>query len=384
MNEARVAMGQYDGPKTTLPNGDVVNTTPFLNMWDEFGGFVQRLNAGESVDKWQTEGKAKFHRSHLLVQRDVISGREALVTTVGNITSDIIGAEFGAKSKGIFIFVDEAAFLTEPQIAVVVSTLTNRDRVKAIVLIGDHEQLAPFVQGDQGNEFANQLARPLFYRLVSTGFPASFLAVQHRMHEEIAKYPMAQVYDGRVTNGAEVNRPLDAKFDRYVTTTFGQNEEKRRHLVFLNVVDGAAEKQGQKKSRYNDNNMAAVRAFCLKVRAEVGVHISGKMVILTMYHAQKERYQSAFIRSAKDVHFPLDELPKVFIVDQVQGQDFAHVIVDLVVSDSTDYGFLGDERRVNVAITRAKDFLMIVGNTAMAKCGRFTTNWSDIKKSSSG
>ena len=117
------------------------------------------------------------------MQRHVLSECQVFVTTAGNVTSKILGPAFGSKSNGIFIFVDEAAFLTEPQVVAVISQLSNRDKVKCLVLIGDHEQLAPFVQRDTFNEFAKQLERPLFCRLATTGSPVNFLAVQHRMHD---------------------------------------------------------------------------------------------------------------------------------------------------------------------------------------------------------
>lgn len=50
---------------------------------------------------------------------------QIIITTAGNITSDILGTEFRLSSKGIFVFVDEAAFLTEPQIAVLILKLLN-------------------------------------------------------------------------------------------------------------------------------------------------------------------------------------------------------------------------------------------------------------------
>lgn len=75
------------------------------------------------------------------------------------------------------------------------------ESIKAVLLVGDHEQLPPLVLGNECNEFRKQMEFSLLQRLLAYGFPSHMLRTQHRMHTAIAEFPMLYTYKGLVTNG---------------------------------------------------------------------------------------------------------------------------------------------------------------------------------------
>ncbi|MEF8780852.1 MAG: AAA domain-containing protein [Haloferacaceae archaeon] len=223
--------------------------------------------------------------------------------------------------------VDEASQLTEP------GTLAAINRADRFVLVGDHEQLPPVVRAENG------LRTSLFERLVEEHPDASvMLDRQYRMAQRIQAFSSTEFYDGalRPANGTVASQSigdlgvdpadLPASLDGIVT--------------FL-ASDGRQE--GNANPREAEQVARIVRAY-----REAGVDADDVGVIAPF------RAQVAEIDARVDA--------TVDTVDRFQGSSEEVIVVSLVATGELEGPLFEDHRRVNVALTRARKALTLVGD----------------------
>ncbi|HVP68802.1 MAG TPA: AAA domain-containing protein [Anaeromyxobacteraceae bacterium] len=229
--------------------------------------------------------------------------------------------------------VDEATQAIEP--AAYLALL----RAERAVLAGDHRQLPPTVLSRAAQE--GGLGVSLFERLAGAGAMAA-LAEQHRMHEVIMRYPSEALYGGSLrAHPAVAARALDD-----------------RPLLFVDTAGRGFEEETPEgsDSRHNPGEAELAAREVERVLA-LGV-APAEVAVISPYDAQVQRLRE--ILSGR-----LDEGLEVDTVDGFQGREKDAVVVSLVRSnDSGEVGFLSDVRRMNVAITRARKKLVVVGDSA--------------------
>src|SRR2546430_2416380 len=162
---------------------------------------------------------------------------------------------------------------------------------------------------------------------------------QYRMREPIGRVVSDLFYDGKLTRGAPHRRmPLPWPFDRE-----------------LGWVDTGAqdEYRDAQRSVANEFEVALCKDITSIIRRRVR---KSKLAVIAMYNSQVNRLQSAL----KGI-VPPDDIESV---DAFEGRESDGVILSLVRSnDRAAIGFLNDPNRVNVAISRAKKLLVIVGDS---------------------
>ncbi|GAX75224.1 hypothetical protein CEUSTIGMA_g2668.t1 [Chlamydomonas eustigma] len=258
-----------------------------------------------------------------------------------------------------------------------------------VVLVGDPQQLPATLLSSKAKEM--QMERSLFQRLQQAGFPVKLLTVQYRMHPEIRSFPSSFFYEGRLQDGRSVlETPPAAFYDAEVGLL--------KPYVVFDVERGREMSHSRSKRNLAEAEMAA--ALFLELKCEVEVQErkaveAGKpkpppvqVGIISPYRAQKELIRDLFSRV-----FGSESSPPVRIetVDSFQGKQLDVIILSCVrtsagVSEtlsSTDkqahggasIGFVADVRRLNVAITRAKSALWVLGH-----CKALATNptWSAL------
>ncbi|MFB6092087.1 MAG: AAA domain-containing protein [Haloquadratum sp.] len=243
--------------------------------------------------------------------------------------------------------VDEASQLTEP------GTLAAVNRADRFVLVGDHKQLPPVVQsggtgrangsGDsaEGDDpsVESDLRTSLFERLIDSHPDASVLLDrQYRMAQRIQAFSSTEFYDGalRPANGAVAAQRLsDLGVDEASLPA-----ELRDPVAF---VDPDGERVGNTNPTEADRVAEIVDAY-----VAAGVDSDDVGVIAPF------RAQVAEISKRTDV--------TVDTVDRFQGSAKEVIAVSFVASDSLDGPLFEDYRRVNVALTRAKKALALVGD----------------------
>ena len=165
-------------------------------------------------------------------------------------------------------------------------------------------------------------------------------------------------YDGQLMNKRESVKPTKVQFDN----KFGFND---KDVFFVDVQHGKEAKEGT--SRFNVEELKAT-AEILKDIMETTLNPSNVSVsAIFPYAAQIEKFQKTYlelINKAK-THFKSFEIDTV---DAFQGKETDIVLVNTVVTDSSQGNFLRDFRRINVSMSRARDKLFIFGNpTTLSK-----------------
>jgi superfamily I DNA and/or RNA helicase len=232
--------------------------------------------------------------------------------------------------------VDEATQAVEP--ALYLALL----RVDRAVLAGDHLQLPPTVLSAAAQE--GGLGISLFERLVtlSGGEAKVTLAEQHRMNERIMAFPSEALYGGALRAHPSVrDRAVDdAPFELVDTAGRGFDEE---------TPEGSDSKQNPGEAELVAEEVA--RILALGVPPE-------SVAVISPYDGQVQRLRQLLAAE-------LERGVEVDTVDGFQGREKEAVVVSLVRSnDAGEVGFLADVRRMNVAITRARSKLVVVGDGA--------------------
>jgi superfamily I DNA and/or RNA helicase len=226
--------------------------------------------------------------------------------------------------------VDEATQAVEP--AVYLALL----RAGRAVLAGDHKQLPPTVLASD----AQELSRSLFERLAEAAPQAMItLLEQHRMNERIMRYPSDALYGGKLrAHPAVAGHAIDdAPLELIDTAGRGFEDET----------------PPESDSRRNEGEAGLVAAEVRKLLQ----HLAPRdIAVISPYDAQVQRLRQL-----------LDDVAELEIdtVDGFQGREKEAVVVSLVRSNPDgELGFVADIRRINVALTRARKKLIVVGDSA--------------------
>ncbi|KRX77588.1 Regulator of nonsense transcripts 1, partial [Trichinella sp. T6] len=271
---------------------------------------------------------------HLLQQADVIC-----CTCVAAGDLRLAGIGFRA------VLIDESTQAKEPECLIPIVT-----GARQVVLVGDHCQLGPVVISEEAAHAG--LNRSLFERLVILGNQPIRLQIQYRMHPLLSLLPNNLFYEGTLQNGVtEQERILEAGDFRWPNPavpmffwcTLSQEEKPRSGKSFLNRAEAARiEKITTKFLR------SGVRAD------QIG--------IITPYEAQRAHIVQHMLRSGP-LNNKLYQEIEVASVDAFQGREKDIILLSCVRSNKDNrIGFLNDSRRLNVALTRARYGLIIVGN----------------------
>ncbi|KAM0924315.1 hypothetical protein ACQ4PT_004948 [Festuca glaucescens] len=245
------------------------------------------------------------------------------------------------------LVVDEAAQLKECESLIPLQI----PGIRLAVLIGDEYQLPALVKSKVCEEA--DFGRSLFERLSSLGHPKHLLDVQYRMHPGISKFPVSSFYGDQIADGENV---LHRNYER-------------RHLTgpmygsysFINIEGGKESSGKHDKSLINTIEVAAVirivqRLFkeCVDTRSKLGVGV------VSPYKGQVRAIQE---KLGKTYEMHSSFTVKVRSVDGFQGAEEDIIIFSTVRSNSAGkVGFLDNVNRTNVALTRAKHCLWIIGN----------------------
>jgi ATP-dependent RNA/DNA helicase IGHMBP2 len=275
------------------------------------------------------------------VVRDILDRAEVvLATNVGAGDSLLSGIEFDR------VAIDEAAQALEA------SSWIPILKGRMVVLAGDHRQLPPTIRSREGVE--GGLGVTLFDRLHARHGEAvsRMLTVQYRMHERIMEWPSRELYGGRLVAHPSVATHLLRDLPGVAPCP-----DTESPLVFIDTagadLEETVEAEGDSKANEGEADIAARHVEALLaagLRAE-------DIAVITPYNAQVDR-----LRARLSAAHPLLEIGSV---DGFQGREKEAVVISLVRSNPRgEVGFLADDRRTNVAVTRARRHLAVIGDSA--------------------
>ncbi len=243
------------------------------------------------------------------------------------------------------VFIDEAAQALEPACWI---PILRADRV---VLAGDHHQLPPTVKSYEAGKAG--LSKTLFEKCIQRHpQTAVMLQTQYRMHEDIMRFSAQYFYENKLVAHTSVSTSLletdIAPFDFIDTAGAGFTEAQDPETL----------------SRYNDEEAQFLIRQVEKLILHIGVdNWNFSIGIITPYSAQVEWLIK--LAEASEELSTLATFITINTVDAFQGQERDVIAISLVRSnEKSEVGFLGDIRRVNVAMTRARKKLIIVGDSA--------------------
>ena len=232
--------------------------------------------------------------------------------------------------------IDEATQATEP--ALYLALL----RAERAVLAGDHQQLPPTILSSEAQQ--GGLGVSLFERLLALHGEALkvTLAEQHRMNEKIMRYPSDTLYGGALRAHPSVAHAAIDEWPFELIDTAGRGFEEE-------TPEGS-----ESKMNPGEADLAKAEVERLLARGISPIDIA----LISPYDAQVQRLRQ-LLEQYLDVGLEVDT------VDGFQGREKDAVVVTLVRSNEDgQLGFLADVRRMNVALTRARRKLIVIGDGA--------------------
>ena len=268
---------------------------------------------------------------------------------------------FFARKEFDIVLVDEAGQLTLP--AILGPLLLS----KTFALVGDHHQLPPLITSEIARRSGMEYS--LFAQLCNK-HPSVVcsLTSQYRMNEPLTKLPNALTYDGKLKPANDVvadkmlmvEEDFDAEARKTKWLMNATCEQPNKAVIFL---DTSAEKIVQDQTRESSDerpvNKGEQRLVLEIVRSLIRRKVEApKIAVLSPFNAQVDEI-SELLKTDEKIR-DVESLT----IDKAQGRDFDAVVISFVKSnprrDTTE--LLEDKRRLNVAITRAKSKLILIGN----------------------
>lgn len=268
---------------------------------------------------------------------------------------------FVLKVRTEILVIDEAAYLKECEsvIPLLLPGLTH------VLLIGDEMQLTSLVKSQIAQEA--QFGRSLFGRLCAMGYTPHLLDTQYRMHPSISQFPNMKFYDKRIFDGENVCR----------------NEYNKTYLPgIIHHPYSFIDIKGLERPAESSINMVEVAAVthiieklgeeCLKEEQITSVGV------LSPYKGQVAVLEGKLAPKFKD-HAYLSVTVSTF--DGFQGGERDIILISMVrCNHNGQIGFLSSLNRANVALTRAKYCLCILGDKkTLEACGSV---WAEVVKDS--
>ncbi|MGD8859529.1 MAG: AAA domain-containing protein [Myxococcales bacterium] len=315
---------------------------------------VSKRRARGSMDRRQARQLLAEARGLMRDARGALDAERALqLARVQVVCATAAGADAQQLRDEAFdlVVLDEATQAVDP------IALAALARAPVAVLAGDPQQLPPTVVSQEAARAG--LSRTLFERLAEREGErvVRMLKVQYRMHAALMRFPSESMYDGALT-------AADAVAEWRLADLQGVADDPLRpgpfHFIDTAGKGWAEVRDVEDPSTHNPEQAERTAREARRVLSR-GVE-PGDVAIITPYLAQA-RLLRALLADA--VAGGLE----VGTVDGFQGREKDVIIVDLVRSNEDgDVGFLADIRRTNVAITRARRLLLVVGDgTTLAR-----------------
>lgn len=264
---------------------------------------------------------------------DLIDQAQVIACTLVGSTHHLI-AERMFKT----VFIDEASQALEPACWIAIQ------KAHRVVMAGDHQQLPPTVKsikaGKEGLEYT------LFERAMKLPAASEMLETQYRMHPEIMQFSSDYFYRAKLKTAEEVL--LREKMNDW------------QHFVFIDTAGCGFDEKVKKEtlSTYNENEAELLLKYLGN-----NLNLDQTIGVIAPYKAQVEKLRE-LLRERKAFDAVRDQVV-VNSVDAFQGQERDVICISLTRSnDKGEIGFLKEYRRMNVAMTRAKTRLIMIGDSA--------------------
>lgn len=292
--------------------------------------------------------KLKAEAEELLsyITADIIGKAQAIACTMVGANNSLL-----RNKKFKTVFIDEAAQALEPACWI---PLLKAERA---IFAGDHCQLPPTVKSIKASR--EGLGYTLFEKITETKNVDSLLTVQYRMNADIMQFSSKWFYNGKLTAaGSNANWKIS---------------DGDTPITFLDTAGaGFFEKVDEEtRSTYNIEEADLLFKYLEAYIPIIPTNIITSVGIVAPYRAQIEILNQKLKDNdfcGKYKHLEIS----VNTIDSFQGQERDIICISLVrCNEKNEIGFLSDVRRMNVAMTRARKKLIVIGDSATISSNQF-------------
>ncbi|KLU86519.1 regulator-nonsense transcripts 1 [Magnaporthiopsis poae ATCC 64411] len=299
---------------------------------------LQQLKS--ELGELSSQDEKKFKQLTKAAEREILGNADVVCCTcVG------AGDPRLAKMKFRNVLIDESTQSAEPECMIPLVL-----GCKQVVLVGDHKQLGPVIMNKKAAKAG--LNQSLFERLVKLNLTPIRLNVQYRMHPCLSEFPSNMFYEGSLQNGVTIQQRLRRDVDfpwpvgdmpMMFWSNLGNEEISASGTSYLNRTEAS------------NVEKIVTRFFKAGVKP-------GDIGVITPYEGQRSYIVSTMQNTGTFKKESYKEV-EVASVDAFQGREKDFIVLSCVRSNENQgIGFLSDPRRLNVALTRAKYGVVIIGN----------------------
>lgn len=319
--------------------------TDYPQLWSIRKAIRELRQQRKHADSWHQKMdrlKSRATELELRIRSSLFGEARVIASTLTGAANRVLEGE-----KYSTLFIDEAAQALEAACWIAIR------KAGRVILAGDHCQLPPTVKSIMA--LKGGLGKTLMERIVENKpETVTLLKMQYRMNEQIMKFSSEWFYHGMVESAPTVSHRGILDYDT--------------PMMWIDTAecDGKEEFVGENFGRINraeaEMTLQTLQQYLEKIGKQRILEESIDVGIISPYRAQvqllrKELRKREFFR-------PYRHLLTVNTVDGFQGQERDIILISLVRSnDGGDIGFLRDLRRMNVAITRARMKLIILGSS---------------------
>lgn len=317
----------------------------YPQLWSIRKAIRELRQQRKHADSWHQKmdrHKSRATELELRIRSSLFGEARVIASTLTGAANRVLEGE-----KYSTLFIDEAAQALEAACWIAIR------KAGRVILAGDHCQLPPTVKSIMA--LKGGLGKTLMERIVENKpETVTLLKMQYRMNEQIMKFSSEWFYHGMVESAPTVSHRGILDYDT--------------PMMWIDTAecDGKEEFVGENFGRINraeaELTLQTLQQYLEKIGKQRILEESIDVGIISPYRAQvqllrKELRKREFFR-------PYRHLLTVNTVDGFQGQERDIILISLVRSnDGGDIGFLRDLRRMNVAITRARMKLIILGSS---------------------
>ena len=312
-----------------------------------------RKRGSESFHQKMDRLKSRAAEIEIRINAELMGeARVIACTLVGSSHRLLEGMKFGT------LFIDEAAQALEA------ACWIPMRRAGRVVLAGDHCQLPPTVKSIAAMRAG--LGKTLMERIAENKPEVvTLLKIQYRMNEEIMRFSSDWFYHGKVQSAPQIKYRSILDYDHAITWIDTSDKEPTDTIEEGEDLNFKEQFVGESFGRINkaeaELTLLTLAEYFTKIGKQRVIDERIDVGIISPYRAQVQYLK----RLIKKYEFfkPYRRLISVNTVDGFQGQERDVILISLVRSnDEGQIGFLKDLRRMNVAMTRARMKLIILGN----------------------
>eukprot|EP00842_Homolaphlyctis_polyrhiza_P003735 jgi/Hompol1/4362/HPOL_003596-RA len=331
--------------ESTIQEGGAVKTD--LSVTDRIRDInARRKQIFSQLDDESTnkiDGIAEMDRARRMLRSRILSEADVVLTTLSGAGLDMFGDMTGCDFETVIV--DEACQAVELSCLIPLKYGTRK-----CIMVGDPNQLPPTVLSQCAQQFGYD--QSLFQRLMKNKKQTiHLLSIQYRMHPSISAFPSLQFYNSRLKDADGLDNKCAAQW----------HEHELFPPYSLYDISAGRESAGVAKSFFNlQEAVVCVKIVKSLCAAYPNINFKSRIGIITFYKLQARKLKNMFV----DAFGPkVLESVDINTVDGFQGQEKDIILLSCVrASQNGGVGFISDVRRMNVALTRARHSLLILGN----------------------